>query len=89
MVEEAPIEVWFHGQSVGVFRADLLVEEVVMLELKVADQITKHFEAQLLHYLRATEVEVGMVLAFGQRANSRRLTMRNVVKGMREKQERV
>lgn len=87
-VEEAPIEVWFHGQSVGMFRADILVEDLVILELKTADEITKYFEAQLLHYLRATDVEVGMVLAFGQRANSRRLTFRNELKVRRTKQER-
>ena len=83
-VEEAPIEVWFHGQSVRMFRADILVEGLIILELKTADEITRRFEAQLLHYLRA----VGMVLAFGQRANSRRLSFRNDLKGKTVKQER-
>ncbi len=88
VVEEEPIEVWFHGQSVGVFRADILVDGLVILELKTADEITNQFEAQLLHYLRATEVEVGIMLAFGQRASSRRLTLRNELKGRTLKQER-
>jgi GxxExxY protein len=79
--EEAPIEVWFHGQSVGVFRADIIVEGVVLLELKTAEEITRQFEAQLLHYLRASSLEVGMVLAFGTKARFRRLSMRNDLQG--------
>jgi len=79
--EEVPIQVWFHGKSVGIFKADLMVEGVVILELKTADVVMKQFEAQLLHYLRATEIEVGMVLAFGSEARFRRLSMKNEVKG--------
>jgi GxxExxY protein len=74
--EEASLEVWFHGQSVGMFRADIIVEGFVLLELKTAEEITRQFEAQVLHYLRASTVEVGMVLAFGTKARFRRLTRR-------------
>jgi GxxExxY protein len=79
--EEAPLEVWFRGQSVGIFRADIVVEGLVLLELKTAEEITRQFEAQVLHYLRASTVEVGMVLAFGDKARFRRLTMKNDCKG--------
>jgi GxxExxY protein len=86
--EEAPLEVWFHGQSVGMFRADIIVEGFVLLELKTAEEITRQFEAQVLHYLRASTVGVGMVLAFGTKARFRRLTMKNICKPGLGKQER-
>ena len=79
--QEVPIDVWFHGQCIGVFKADLVVAGLVILELKVAEEMSRHFEAQLLHYLRASDVEVGMVLAFGAKAQFRRLVMENELKG--------
>jgi GxxExxY protein len=60
-----------------VFYADIVVEELIVLELKVAEMVTKQFEAQLVHYLRATEYEVGLVLAFGERARFKRAMMTN------------
>ena len=63
---QVPIAVWFHGQDVGDFRADLLVEGTVLLELKASRTLDKAREAQLLHYLRATEIEVGLLLNFGE-----------------------
>jgi len=75
--EEKPIPVSYRGQCVGTFYADIVVESVVILELKASDQITRQFEAQLLHYLRSTHVEVGLILAFGERATFRRITFTN------------
>ena len=86
--EEWPIEVWFHGKNIGVFKADIVVNGLVMLELKLAEEIGRQFEAQLLNYLRATEVEVGMVLAFGLKARFRRLSMGNETKKQRQRRER-
>lgn len=60
---EVPIAVHFHGIPVGSFRADLVVESKVVLELKALKQIEPPFEAQLLNYLRATELEVGLLAA--------------------------
>jgi GxxExxY protein len=86
--EEAALEVWFHGKSVGIFRADIIVEGLVLLELKVAEDISRQFEAQVLHYLRASTVEVGMVLAFGEKARFRRLAMKNDCKrGLKQERE--
>jgi GxxExxY protein len=78
--QERPIDVWFHGQKIGVFKADIVVNGIVMLELKVGEHVDRQFEAQLLHYLRATEIEVGMVLVFGTRARFRRLSLLNETK---------
>jgi GxxExxY protein len=71
------IEVWFRGQSVGDFRADEIVEDAVLLELKAARAIEPSHEAQLLNYLRATELEVGLILNFGPKPEFRRLVFAN------------
>ena len=75
--QEVPVQVSFRNRNVGTFHADLIVENMVILELKVAEEITKPFELQLLNYLRATPMEVGLILAFGQRAKFRRVVMSN------------
>jgi GxxExxY protein len=62
---QVKIEVYFQGQVVGEYFADLLVEEVVIVELKAASQLTHEHEAQLLNYLRATPYEVGLLINFG------------------------
>ena len=81
---EVPVKVAFRGHSVGEFRADLLVEGVVLLELKTARALDKSHEAQLLHYLRSTQIEVGLLLNFGQRPQFRRLLFDNERKKIRE-----
>jgi GxxExxY protein len=68
-----PIEVSFRGQNVGHFEADLLIEGVVLLELKAARAIDPAHEAQLLNYLRATPIEVGLLLNFGPKPEFKRL----------------
>lgn len=80
---QVPITVWFQGQHVDDFRADLLVEGAVLLELKSGRTIDKAREAQLLHYLRATEIEVGLLLNFGEKPDFRRLLFDNERKKIR------
>lgn len=63
-----PIRVYYAGQVVGEFRADMLVQNAVIVELKAAAQITESHKAQLLNYLNATEYEVGLLLNFGPKA---------------------
>ncbi len=74
---EVPVPVNFRGNLVGVFRADLIVNGGVIVELKTADSISKAHEAQVLHYLRASLMEVGLVMNFGPDARFRRVEMRN------------
>jgi GxxExxY protein len=74
---ESPITVWFHGHEVGDFRADLAVEDTVLLELKTARAIDHSHEGQILHYLRATEYEVGLLLNFGPKPEFRRFLLDN------------
>jgi GxxExxY protein len=81
---EVPVPVWFRGRKVGQYYADLIVEDIVLLELKAARSLESAHEAQLLHYLRATEVEVGLLLNFGLRPQFRRLLFDNERKKIRE-----
>lgn len=81
--QQVPIRVCFHGQVVGEYIADMLVNDVVMLELKAVNKINEDHAAQLLNYLKATDVEVGLVLNFGQTAEFRRRVYDNDRKGSR------
>jgi GxxExxY protein len=81
---EVPVPVWFRGRKVGQYFADILIDDTVLLELKAARTIESAHEAQLLHYLRATEIEVGLLLNFGVRPQFRRLLFDNERKQIRE-----
>ena len=72
VVQQAPIPVWFHRQKVGEYYADIIVDEKVILELKAAESLVPEHEKQLLNYLKATEIQVGLLLNFGRRAEVRR-----------------
>jgi GxxExxY protein len=73
---EVPVPVSFRGTLVGVFRADIVVNGCIIVELKTAESISKAHEAQVLHYLRASEMEIGLVMNFGPVARFRRIEMR-------------
>jgi GxxExxY protein len=81
--QQKPIPVHFHGKTIGNFFADLVVENEIVLELKAARSLDKAHEAQLLHYLRATEMEVGLLLNFGERPQFKRLLYENNRKRIR------
>ena len=74
------IPVWFRGHQVGNFVADVLVENCVLLELKAARSLDSSHRAQLMNYLRATEVEVGLLLNFGERPEFKRVVFDNLKK---------
>ena len=61
---QVPILVSYKGDVVGEYTADILVEDRVILELKAVDKIQKVYEAQLLNYLKATGVKVGLLVNF-------------------------
>jgi len=62
---QKPISVSYKGRAVGDYFADIVVADRVILELKVAATLTEAHEAQMLNYLRATGLRVGLVLNFG------------------------
>jgi len=77
------IPVWFRGSQVGHFQADILVEECVLLELKAVRTLDPSHRAQLLNYLRATEIEVGLLLNFGEKPEFKRVIFDNLNKKAR------
>jgi GxxExxY protein len=81
--EQVLIPVWFRNRKVGEFRADMLIEHKVLLELKSTRVLEPSHEAQLLHYLKSTEIEVGLLLNFGERPQFRRLPFDNERKKIR------
>ena len=81
---QVPVPVWFRGQNVGQFRADIVVAASVLLELKSARVLEPAREVQLLHYLRSTKIEIGLLLNFGPRPQFRRLLFDNERKKIRE-----
>jgi GxxExxY protein len=65
---EKPIKVYFDSRVVGDYRADILVEDCVILELKTSEEFNQlAFISQLINYLKATDIEVGYVLNFGKK----------------------
>ena len=71
----------FRGQIIGEFKADLIVGGSVLVELKAVRSINPAHEAQLLNYLRASVLEVGLLLNFGPYPKVRRLAFANERKG--------
>jgi GxxExxY protein len=71
------IPVWFRGLQVGHFEGDMLVERCVLLELKAVRALDGSHQAQLLNYLRATDIEVGLLLNFGVKPEFKRLLLDN------------
>ena len=62
----------YKGNLVGEYFADLVVEERVIVELKVAEKIVKEHEFQLINYLKSTEIQIGILLNFGKKPEFKR-----------------
>lgn len=65
VLQQAPITVKFDGDVVGEYFADLLVNGLVVVEIKAVERLIDAHEAQVLNYLKATGIEVGLLLNFG------------------------
>lgn len=74
------IKVYYKGAGVGEYYADLIVNDLVILELKAAECIIREFEMQLINYLRGTDVEVGLLLNFGKKPEFARKVFENTRK---------
>ena len=74
---EKSIKVYHNKRLVGDYRADILVEDAVLLELKTHETISPADEAQLTNYLKATDIEVGLLLNFGRRPEFKRKVFSN------------
>ena len=78
--QEVPIDVFFRHAVIGRFYADLVVENRVVVEVKAVRSLVPEHEAQLLHFLRATAMEIGLLLNFGPRPAFQRLIYSNALK---------
>jgi GxxExxY protein len=67
-----PIDVFYSGENVGYYLADIIVNDLVIIEVKAAEAICQAHLAQLTNYLKASNVEVGLVLNFGPKAEFKR-----------------
>lgn len=70
--QQQAVPVYFKGVQVGDYYADLLVEKCVIVELKAVEQIAIGHEAQLLNYLKASQIDLGLLLNFGAKPQIKR-----------------
>ena len=75
--QQTPIKVYYAGKVVGEYFADLVVENKVLLELKAGETIDQAHISQLNNYLRATRLEVGLILNFGTKPEFKRRVFTN------------
>ena len=71
------IKVYYKGKEVGEYFADILVDKCIILELKACDRLCKEHELQLINYLKATDIELGLLLNFGEKPQVRRKVYTN------------
>jgi GxxExxY protein len=69
---QVPIKVFYEEEIVGEYFADIVVEENIILELKAAENLREEHECQLINYLKATKIEVGLLLNFGKKPQFKR-----------------
>ncbi len=70
--QQYPIPVRFHGRIIGEYFADLLVDNAVLVEIKAATGLVKEHETQLVNYLTATGIEIGLLINFGDSVQIKR-----------------
>lgn len=75
--KQKPIKVYYEQIQVGEYYADIIVNECIILELKAAESIAEEHEFQLINYLKATEIEIGLLLNFGKNPEFKRKIFTN------------
>lgn len=75
-----PITVLYESEIVGEYFADIIVNGIVVIELKAVKEISEELECQLINYLRATNIELGLLLNFGKEAEYKRKVFMNAYK---------
>ena len=76
-VSQSQIKVFYEGEVIGEYYTDILVDNKVIVEIKAAKRLTEENEAQLLNYLKATDIEVGLLLNFGIKPEPKRKAFDN------------
>jgi len=87
-LKQKDISVFFRGKVIGDFKTDLIVNEKVIVELKAVRAIAPAHEAQLMNYLKATNIEVGLLLNFGRKPEFKRFVYDNKRKIISDDQRR-
>lgn len=75
--KQNPIKVHYKEKLIGEYFADIIVEGKVIIELKAAEAIVQEHELQLINYLKATEIEIGLLLNFGKKPEIKRKIFTN------------
>ncbi len=75
--KQGQIKVYYEEKEVGLYFADLIVEEHIIIELKATETLCEEHEFQLINYLKATEIEVGLLLNFGKKPELKRMVFSN------------
>ena len=77
VIPQSPIKVIYDDEIIGEYFADLLVEDKIIVEIKATKNFVPEHEAQLLNYLKATDIEVGLLLNFGPKPQIKRKSFDN------------
>jgi GxxExxY protein len=80
---QSPIPIYYRGRIIADFRADLIVEDKVLVELKAIQALDQSHMKQVLNYLKATPIEVALLLNFGTKPEFKRIVMDNEFKEIR------
>jgi len=75
--KQKPIKVYYNEELVGEYFADIIVEDIIIIELKAAESIVEEHELQLINYLKATDKEIGLLLNFGKKPEFKRKLFTN------------
>jgi GxxExxY protein len=75
--KQEQIKVYYKGKEAGVYFADLIVEDSVIVELKATEVLCEEHESQLINYLKSIQIEVGLLLNFGKKPELKRKIFSN------------
>lgn len=81
--KQKQLDVYYKNKKVGEYFADIIVNQKVIIELKAAESIIPEHQAQLLNYLKATQIEVGLLLNFGKTPQIKREIFQNQFKSVK------
>jgi len=80
---QIPVKVFYDDFQIGDYYADIIVNNILIIELKAAESLCEEHEAQLLNYLRATNIEIGLLFNFGKKPQFKRKIFSNKFKSSR------
>ena len=78
-----PITVFYESEIVGAYYADIIVNDLVIIELKASNALMEDHECQLINYLKATDIELGLLINFGKEAEYKRKVFMNKYKKLK------